>query len=125
VTDYGDEIVVDGQPVRRYLISASSSSFYMNVPKIGTGRFKILHAYIEPPTTLIYPLPAKIVFTWKDGKGSEQEDILASGFVGANQALTLNDVEIVGPGVLSGWRSDATIIPWFGATYRRVMGWQP
>lgn len=88
--------------------------------KIGRGRFLVLNASVISPSSQTHAVPAKIVYTWLTSGGDESEDVIVNGYTGANNDLVANNFEVIGPGKLSGWCEDPTIIYWFQFTYRRA-----
>ena len=97
---------------------ATISSTYIRVP-IGTGVFEILTASLMPSNSQTHAIPARFGFYW-EGDVSDHYRPLKSGYIGAQQPLTMGRRIVVGPGILTAWREDNTELPWFEVTYRRI-----
>ena len=116
-----EQVDVAGEDITRFYKKAVTTSDYIKIAKLGTGIFEIITASIYPQLTQTYAIPARIRFMWDDGKVEYYND-LASGYIGAQQSLTVKDVRVVGPGTLMAWVESPALTPWFEGTYRRILG---
>ena len=108
----------DGVRYTRAYKLATTSSTYIRVP-IGSGVFEILTASLMPNNTQYHAIPASFIFHWEDSVMDHYRP-LKSGYIGAQQALTMESRIVVGPGTLIAWREDNTELPWFEVMYRRI-----
>jgi len=114
---------VDGFRIARNRVMGTLTSDYIKQPKMGKGMFEIISASLHPSNALHYAIAAKIVYLWTYRK-NEYYTELKTGHIGAVQALTIENVKVVGPGQLMAWQDDPTSLPgnnWFDVTYQRLI----
>lgn len=110
--------IVDGFRITRGRVVSDGASVYIKFPKFGDGMFEIISASMHPSNALPYATIAKILYQW----GAFTTE-LKTGYIGAGQALTIENVKIVGPGVLMAEQIDPTTfsgVNWLDVTYRRL-----